>query len=1015
MHNIAINRPITTLSFIAMLVFFGIWSFIKMPASLYPNVDFPFVTIQTVMHGADPATIESKVTDLIEEAVSSIEGIDNISSLSAEGVSFVFVQFNLERDNESAINDVRDKIGAINLPTGVEKPVVQKLDLGAVPIINLFVSIKNATALELNQFVDERLKPQLQRVTGVGNINVIGGQDRVIGIFVDPSRLANYRLDMADLAMMIRSSNVKQGGGRLINEKNEIVIKTDADAKSVEEIKNLIITDGVRLADVAEVEMTLGEIRSYASLNQKQGVMLEIQKISGENSLAVIDAIKKQMATLTDLAGDRFTLTLLNDSSVHINDSLSAVEFDMVYGGILAVVIVFFFLRNLTATIVAALSLPTSILGTFFLMDVMGFALDMLTLLGLTLAIGVLIDDAIVVIENIYKQIEAGKDRMQAARDGVKDILFSLISIAAVLLAVFIPVAFMDGIVGRFFFSFALTVSFGVVISLVVALTLIPMLSSRVLTGGQSRFHKFTEPFFQWLDNLYQKMIVWVLRFKWITVFIVVAITILGFSLAGRIGGEFLPIEDKSEMDIYLKTPAGTSVEAMIQLSKNVENYIRSSPFVEFTSLSVGYNTQRDAHKSNIYIRLTDPKTGRPSQLDLMNSFRRELNTNFPDLMIKVLQVPDIKVGDSESPFMLLLSGDDFEVLEKSANQLLDLMRSNGGFVDLDSNYESGKPEISIVIDKNSASKAGVSSEKIANSVLFAYSGEIAVGSYEESGKEIDIVLRFKDDRRKTIEDLKTLMISTPSGELVALDGIATISEQLSPNSINRYDRQRQIMIFASLDGLLLGDAVKFVSDQIEEILPNGVSYRFLGEAENMKDTSDAFGMAMILMAIIIFLILASLFESIVQPLVIMVALPLSFVGAFWALYITGNSFNIFVMIGVMMLMGLVGKNSILLIDVANNARLAGKTVEESLIEAGKKRLRPILMTTFAIIFGMLPVAIGVGAGSEGKGPMGITIIGGLLSSMFLTLLAVPAIYKIVSPIDLWLRKWYECKRVNQI
>lgn len=1005
MHRLAIKRPIATLAFTIALLFFGIWSFQKMPASLYPNVEFPFVTITTQMHGADPASIESKVTDLIEEAVSSIEGIDNISSVSAEGISFVFVQFKLEKDSESAANDVRDKIGAISLPTGVEKPVVQKLDLGATPIINMFVSIQKADELDLSKFVDEKLKPRIQRISGVGNINIVGSEDRVVAIYADKTRLARYGLDTEMLAGIVSSSNLKLGGGRIVNADSEMVIKTEADSKTIEDLQNLTILSGVRLSDVAEVRFALGETRSYANYKGQKGVLLEIQKISGENTLSVIKAIKSQMNELEKMAGDRFELTLINDSSVFIERSLNAVEFDMVYGAMLAVIIVFFFLRNFTATIVAALSLPTSILGTFFLMDSMGFGLDMLTLLGLTLAIGVLIDDAIVVIENIYKQIEKGKSSIDAALDGVREILFSLVSIAAVLLAVFIPVAFMQGIVGRFFFSFALTVSFGVVISLIVALTLIPMLSSRVLRSGTSRFYLLTEPFFAGIDRAYKATLTAVLRFKWLTVLAVVLITVLGFGVASKIGGEFLPIEDKSEMDIFIKAPVGTSVEAMVLASKKVQEEIAKSKFVEFTTLRVGYNTNRDAHKASVYVKLIAP-ANRPDQVSLMNSFRKELNSQFEDLQITVLQVPDIKVGDSESPFMLLLRGEDLAVLESASNAVLKLIGSKDGFVDLDTNYESGKPEISLVINKESIARLGISAQKVANAVLFGFSGEIAVGSFEESGKEIDIVLRV--DKRESIEDLRSFLISDREGNMVSLDGIAQIDIKPAPNSINRFDRERQIMITASLDGLVLGDAVSFVTQNIASVLPEGVSYKFLGEAENMKDTEDAFAMALMLMFVIIFLILAALFESFIQPVIIMVALPLSFVGAFLALYLTNNNFNLFVMIGIMMLMGLVGKNSILLIDVANSARLAGKSRDEALLEAGEKRLRPILMTTFAIIFGMIPVAIGVGEGSEGKSPMGITIIGGLISSMFLTLLAVPAVYKILSPIDEGLRKWYE-------
>ncbi|MGE4295270.1 MAG: efflux RND transporter permease subunit [Campylobacterales bacterium] len=1007
MYKLAINRPIATLMFVLALVFFGIMSYNRMPASLFPDVEFPFVTIQTELPGADPASVESGVTDPIEEAVSTIEGVDQITSVSAEGVSFVFVQFVLERDTSEAANDVRDKVGGVMLPAGAERPKVSKVDVGATPVVNLFVSAKNAPIEELMRFADETLKPRLQRVSGVGSINITGMRDRVITVHADPLALARYRIDPAQLSALIGANNVRLGGGRLISEDKELILKTQGDAASVEELKNLIIQPGVRLSDVARVQMGLGEVRSFAAYKDQPGVMLEIQKVSGENTLSVVDGIKKAMPQLETLAGERFELTLLNDSSIFIRQSLSEVEFDMIYGAILAVVIVFFFLRNLTATLIAALSLPTSILGTFFLMNAMGFTLDKLTLLGLTLAIGVLIDDAIVVIENIYKQIEKGKERLHAAYDGVKEIVFSVVSIAAVLLAVFLPVAFMQGIVGRFFFSFALTVSFGVVISLIVALTLIPALSSRLLKSGESRFYHMTEPFFVAIDRAYLATLRWVIRFKWTTIGIVAAISMTAFSIAGQIGGEFIPMEDKGEIDVYLKSEIGVSVEEMTRRAKAVQDYLAANEYVEFTTVRVGYNTNRDAHKANIYVKLI-PHGKRPFQGELMNRFRNELGERFPDLLITVLQVPDIKVGDGESPYMLLLSGDSLEELEQTAEKVKAMLRAKEGVVDVDSNYESGKPEVALYVRRESAARLGLTPEYIANAVLMAYSGEIPVGAYEEAGRQVDIVLRLGDEHRRDIGDLKALQITTPSGETVSLDGLVEIVERSAPNAINRFGRQRQITVTASTEGIPLGDAVAYTREEIAQALPAGVSYRLLGEAENMDDTANAFGLAMMLMFVIIFLILAALFESLIQPIIIMIALPLSFVGAFLALYLTGSTFNLFVMIGIMMLMGLVGKNSILLLDVVNQTRLAGATVDESLLAAGEKRLRPILMTTFAIIFGMLPLALGLGIGAEGKAPMGTTIIGGLLSSMFLTLLAVPAVYKVLSPIDLWLRKWYE-------
>jgi HAE1 family hydrophobic/amphiphilic exporter-1 len=1011
MYRLAINRPIGTLMFVLALIFFGIFSYSRMPASLFPDVDFPMVTIQAQLPGADPLSVESRLIDPIEEAVSSIEGVDLINSISAEGMGFVFVQFVLERDPNEAANDVRDKVGGVALPAGALEPQVSRVDLGASPVINLFVSSDQAEAIELMRFADERIKPRLQRISGVGSVSLTGFQERVVTIRADSAALVRHGIDPGYLAQKIEANNVRLGGGRLVSDTQQMVIKTLGDANSVEQMQNLLIAPGVRLSDVADVQMGLAEARSYAAFNDVPGVMLEIQKVSGANTLQVIDRIKEQMPRLEALTGETYRLDLLGDSSVFIENSLSEVEFDLIYGAILAVVIVFLFLRNLTATVIASLALPASILGTFFLMDSMGFTLDKLTLLGLTLAIGVLIDDAIVVIENIYKQIEAGKERLQAAFEGVGEITFSIVSISAVLLAVFLPVAFMEGMVGQFFFSFAITVSFGVIISLIVALTLIPALSSRVLKGGESRFYHLTEPFFAGLDRLYGRTLGWVLRFKWTTIVIVAVIAMGAFSLAGQIGGEFLPMEDKGELDIFIKAEPGVALEEMVRRAEAVRKQVAASEYVDFTTLRVGYNTTRDSHRANIYVKLV-PHAQRPFQGDLMSRFRSDLSGANPDLLITVLEVPDIKVGDGESPYMLALTGDSLSDLEQAERAVKTKLAENPHIVGIDSNYEAGKPEAVLRIDRDAAARAGLSPAAIAQAVLMAYSGEVAISTYEEEGRQLDVMLRLEDEQRRTLGDLHRLQLRTPDGEMVSLEGVATIKEREGPTVINRLDRQRQVTISASVEGAPLDQAIAFTQREIPELLPEGVSWRLMGEAEHMEDTAAAFGLAMLLMFVIIYLILATLFESLIQPIIIMLALPLSFVGAFLALFISGSTFNLFTMIGIMMLLGLVGKNSILLIDFANRERLSGKPVQEAILSAGRKRLRPILMTTFAIIFGMLPLALGLGVGSESKAPMAITIIGGLLSSMFLTLLAVPAVLRLAHPVDMWLRRFYERRGV---
>ncbi len=502
MYKLAINRPIGTLMYALTLVIFGFISFKSMPSALFPSIDFPMVTIKTIYAGAESGTIESQVTDKVEEAISRIEGIDSITSTSADGVSVVMVKFFLNRDIDEATNDVRDKVSAIILPNNAKTPLVSKLDIGGASVINIFLTAKKDNLKELMMFADEKVKPNLQKLNGVGGINIVGYKDREIKIFPNPKLLNKFDITIAELNSIITRENLKTGGGKLISKTKEFTLKVKSDSLSIEELKNINIKNGIKLKDIALVEDGLSDAKSYASYYGVQGVMLEVQKISGTNTIEIVENVKSVIPSLIKMAGDNYNIKMLNDTTPFIIHSLEDVQFDLIYGACLAIVIVFFFLRNFTITLVSAFSIPASIMGTFALMDYMGFDLNKMTLIGLTLAIGIIIDDAIVVIENIYKKIESGMDKFQASYEGTKEMSFAILAISSMLLAVFIPVSFMSGMVGKFFESFAMTVGFAVIISYSIALSLIPSLSARILNKKQSWFYRFTEPFFVMLEKI---------------------------------------------------------------------------------------------------------------------------------------------------------------------------------------------------------------------------------------------------------------------------------------------------------------------------------------------------------------------------------------------------------------------------------------------------------------------------------------------------------------------------------
>jgi HAE1 family hydrophobic/amphiphilic exporter-1 len=1012
MYKFAINRPITTLMYVVTLVIFGLMSFKSMPSALFPNVDFPIVTIKTIYPGAEANTIESQITDKIEEAVSSIEGIDSIMSSSSEGISVVTVKFFLNRDINEATNDVRDKVSALMMPQDAKSPLVSKLDIGAASVINIFVTAKNGTIKELMLFADEKVKPKLQKITGVGGVNIIGYKDREIKVFPDPQLLNKFGITVTELNRIVARENVKIGGGKLIDTTKEYILKTRADALTVTQLENIKIRDNIKLKDIARVEDTLSDAKSYASFDGVEGVMLEIQKISGTNTIDIVKRVRDVVPTLQELAGNQYEVIALNDTAPFIVNSLKDVEFDLIYGAILAAIIVLVFLRNMTITLVSALSIPSSIMGTFALMDFMGFDLNKMTLIGLTLAIGIIIDDAIVVIENIYKKMEGGMKRFEAAVEGTKEMAFTILAISAMLLAVFIPVSMMSGIVGKFFESFAMTVGFAIIISYTIALSFIPSLSVRVLQKKESRFYNITEPIFKALERGYEAILKSVLRFKVITLISVFVLFFASLSLFPKIGMDFLPKEDKSELEVKIKADSGISLEEMIRHSKMVERAIHEDKNVVYTTLSIGYNAAQEKHKALIYVKLIEKDERTLTQEEVTQELRKRLKPFSKEMFITAAAIPSIKGAGASVPFQIVLKSDSFSDLQVAKKNVTEYMAKKEGFVDIDTNLDEARPQININILRQNASRLGISAAQIAEAISTAFSSDLEISYFEENGKQYNITLRFDDSNRKSLEDLKKIQLRAQNGQFVYLDGLVTFTKSRSLASINHFDRQRQVTIYSDLFGLDLGGAVAYTRAGLKELLPSGVTYRFTGFAEEMEKTGNAFAAAISLSVILMFIILAVLYESLIQPIIIMIALPLSIIGVMIALYASGLQFSLFVMIGFMLLMGMVGKNAVLLVDFANSAVKEGKSADEALIEAGKKRLRPILMTTIAMVFAMLPLALGDGLGSETKAPMSIAIIGGLLSSMFLTLLVVPVMYRLINPIDRWLRKFYEREKI---
>lgn len=1018
MYKIAITRPITTLMFALGILFFGFLGVKEMPTSLFPDIDFPVVAVSTTYPGASAEIIETKVTDKIEEAVMGIDGVKKVNSTSARNISVVVVQFELEKPLDEAVNDVRDKIGSVQLDSGVKTPTINKFDSSSSPIISLFLTSDKVSATEMMRHAKDNIKPLLQKISGVGGVEMRGFRERQVRIYASPTMLNKYGITYADIANKIGLENLEVDGGRLIGTYQEWAVTTDAQSTELSDVANIRVAEGIKLGDIATIEYGIEDDKTFAALDKTPGVIFEVQKISGANDIAIADSVMSVLPQIESISQD-YKITPFKDTTQNVRSAIASVEFDVVLGVCLAVFVVFVFLRSVAITFVSAISIPISIFGTFALMNFFGFSLNMLTLLAVALAIGIIIDDAIVVIENIHKKLESGMGKRQAAYEGVREIGFALVAISAMLLSVFIPVGNMSGIVGRFFQSFGITVAAAISISYIVVITIIPMVSSIVVSPKHSRFYYRTEPFFKALDMYYVKLLAFVLRNKVKVVVGVIAVFFLSLFLLGRLGMEFLIPDDKSEFQVMLETKPGISMSFMKEKVGKFQDIVMNDENVEFTSLQIGYDQTKSLFKAQIYARLKPISERKLSQFEIMAQVGDRLKKSdvAKGFSIALSEVSDIGGGEDHSPYQVVIKAFNQEALNKSKDNLIELLKTDpslAGKVDnIHLNVSENLPEYRLKILKQNASRYGVSAKDIGDVVRGAFSGEAAIGYFKERGREYDITLRAPNTERISLNDIKKLQVRNSSGDLIFIEGLVNIEETTAPSMITRFDRQRSLTVAASPikgSGISLGDMMNVTFGKADEWIVPGASFQLQGEAENAQEMMMAFLIAVLTAIVLIYLILAALYESFLQPIVIMMTLPFSFAGAFIALFIVQQPFSMFSIMGLLVLMGLVGKNATLLIDVANEKRRAGYSTDEALILAGESRLRPILMTTIAMVFGMIPLAISVGSGAGMKSPMGICIIGGLLFSMFLSLLIVPAIYRLLAPLDDWLQKFYKPK-----
>lgn len=1002
--DISIRRPVFAVMVIGALMALGYISTGRLGVDLFPNVAFPYVSITTTLEGAGPEAIETEVTDVIEENVNTISGINQLHSTSSEGMSQVFIEFELEEDVNVKAQDVRDKVSLAqrDLPADINPPIVEKTDPDAAPIMSVMIA-GDIPVGDLTTYADEVVKESLQRLPGVGSVTLVGGRKREIRIWLDAVKLRSYGVTAEDVVNAVRAEHAEIPSGKLETGlgSREYSVKTVSEAKSPEEFSDLVVAfrEGglaTRVGDVARVEDGLEDERSFAILNGQRGVSLEIRRQSGKNTVEVAHAVKDELEALRAESPSGVEMIVARDVSRFIESSIDDVSHELQIAIGLVVFVTFFFLLNWRATLIVAVAIPTSLISTFFGFYLFGFTINMLTLLALTVSIGLLVDDAIVVVESIQKDIEAGSPPLRAAEEGTKKVGLAVLAGTFATLAVFVPIAFMQGVVGRFFFQYGLAIVFSVSVSLLVALTLTPMLSSKFLhkEGRQPRVFRPIEKFHDGLSVWYAKGLSICVRWRYLVlVFALASITVGGW-FAGQIPSGFTSKADRSEFLGTIELPLGYGIEEAKKASTEVYKALENVPHITDVFVTAGAGSQAKVSQLGLYARLIAKQDRKEDQFAIMDVARRAIADRLPEInKMTIVEVPWVSGGGiSSADVELAVRGSDLEALQVYTDKVVLEMRKSDQFADVRTSFETGRPEYRIEFDRTRAGDMGVSARSLANTARTIIGG-VDVGTFEDQGKRYDVRVRLEEHQRQDIDQLDLVQVRSNSGVLIDLSSIADTELTTSLSQIDRQNRARKISILAnSAPSVALGES----TEALEQIvfanpIPDEFSSSFEGMARRMKESGSAIVFALMLAFLALYMVLASQFNSFIQPIITMITAPLSFSGAFAMLYFGDQEMSLFAQIGLVGLMGIVMKNGILLLDRTNQIRDEGVKLKQAVLQSGPERLRPVLMTALAAIFGMIPIALSNSDGAEWRNALGYLIIGGLTSSTLLTLFVVPA------------------------
>lgn len=1012
--RISVKYPVFTIMMMFCLMVLGLASWQRMGVEEFPDVDFPFVVIYTNYPGASPETVESEITKKLEDQINTISGLKQVISQSSEGLSMITAEFNLEVPSTTAAQDVRDKIASVTAEfrDEIQEPVVERYDPTANAIMSIVFESDNMGLKALSSYLDQRIVPQLRTVPGVGTVNLLGDAQRQIRIQVEPQKLQAFGIGVDSVINTLKSENIEVPGGTLKSGNSELVIEINSKVLHPLAFGDLVIANKngapIFLKQVAEIEDSQAELETGAFLDGKAAVAVDILRSSDSNVIEVVDSTYKTLENIKAQLPQGTTLKVVVDSSKSIRGTIGDVARTIIEGAVLAVLIVLLFLGSFRSTVITGLTLPIALLGTLTFIWAFGFSINMMTLLALSLSIGLLIDDAIVVRENIVRHTDMGKDHVTAALDGTKEIGLAVLATTLTIVAVFLPVAFMGGIIGRFFYQFGVTVSTAVLISMFVSFTLDPMLSAHWAEKKKDPNKKpgRIKRFFNWisgkLDNLshvYEKLLKLALRFRFITIVIAVASLFGALALSKLIGTEFVPVPDKGEIRIKFETPVDASLEYSQAKLQQVDKIVRQHPDVRATYGVI--NGVTDRGKNHVSLRVTvTPRTEREKSLnDLNNEFRQRLQS-VGGITITSVASADETVSGGQKPIMISIKGPDLSELQKISDRFMVKMAKIDGIVDLESSLKEPKPTLGVQINRVLASDLGLSVNQIANVVRPLIAGDDVTTWQDEKGETYDVNLRLTEDRRTLPSDLQNMYITSSKMDgnnqpiLIPLSSVANFEEKMGASQINRRDLAREVLVEANTSGRPAGDIGTDISRLQDSFdMPPGYSFDTQGANADMAESASYALTAITLSIIFIYIVLGSQFNSFIHPAAIMASLPLSLIGVFLALFLFNSTMNLFSIIGIIMLMGLVTKNAILLIDFIKKAMDRGEARYDAILNAGKTRLRPILMTTSAMVMGMVPLALGLGEGGEQSAPMAHAVIGGVITSTLLTLVVVPVIF----------------------